>query len=263
MKFNKTSFLFNYSFQTIFVISPSNLYNNNCLRIDSSSTILWTVLRIKCLQSILIILYVINSPVLAVYTPLREAELHTDASTKGFGSVLLQRQEDGKFHPISNYSKCATSAKGKYYSFELETLAIIYALKRFRMYLEGISFTIVTDCHSLALTLSRKLVNPRIARWALELKNFEYRIRQGRGELMARVNATSRIPFVAVIEQGDVDFNLHITQSRDRTIREIRNKLQDGAWADIHWKMVQFFVMMHRDRGNYMYHWSQRILLYA
>ena len=48
----------------------------------------------------------VNSPVLAVYNPLRETELHTDASAKGYGSVLLQRQEDGKFHPISYYSKC-------------------------------------------------------------------------------------------------------------------------------------------------------------
>ena len=107
----------------------------------------------------------INPPVLTVYSPLRETELHTDRSTSGFLSVLLQRQEDGNF---TRSSKCTTSAEGKFHNFELETLAIIYALRRFRIYLEGILFIIVIDCNSLALTLSRKLVSPRITRWALE-----------------------------------------------------------------------------------------------
>lgn len=48
---------------------------------------------------------------------------------------------------------------------------MIYALRRFRTYLEGIPFKIVTDCNSLTLTLKRREMNPRIARWALELEN--------------------------------------------------------------------------------------------
>ena len=90
------------------------------------------------------------------------------------------------------------------------------------MYLDGISFTIVTDCNSLVLTLSRKLVNPGIARCALEL---ECRIRHRRDELMPHVDTLSRIPFMSVIEQGKVDFNMQVTHSRDRTIKKIRNKL--------------------------------------
>ena len=39
-----------------------------------------------------------NSPVLA--------DLYTDASVKGFGSVLLRSHMDKEFHPIEYYSKC-------------------------------------------------------------------------------------------------------------------------------------------------------------
>lgn len=42
----------------------------------------------------------IEAPVLAIYNPHNETELHCDASTLGFGAVLLQRGKDKQFHPI-------------------------------------------------------------------------------------------------------------------------------------------------------------------
>lgn len=80
----------------------------------------------------------VASPVLAIYNN-THTELHTDASARGLEAVLLQKQEDEKFHPVSYFSR-STSAAAKYHSFELETLAIIYALRRFRVYLKTISF---------------------------------------------------------------------------------------------------------------------------
>lgn len=74
-----------------------------------------------------------------------------------------------KFHPVAYYSKTTSDAEARYHSYESETLAIIYALARFKMFLEGIQFTIITDCNSLALTSNKKINNSRIAWWALEL----------------------------------------------------------------------------------------------
>lgn len=108
------------------------------------------------------------------------------------------------------------------------SIAIIYALRRFRVYLEGIPFTIVTDCNSLALTLGKRLVNPRIARWALELENYDYTIRHRRGELMSHVDALSRIPLIAAIDSIDVDTNIQIIQCEDELIRNIQEKLEDS-----------------------------------
>lgn len=83
----------------------------------------------------------------------------------------------------------------------------------------------MTDCNSLTLTLNKKLINPRIARWALELENFDYKVRHRKGELMTHVDALSRAPIVAAIEAYDVDLNIQITQSRDDNIRKIRELL--------------------------------------
>lgn len=156
-----------------------------------------------------------EAPILSVYNPHRETELHTDASSHGFGAVLLQKQDDGKFHPVAYYSKATTPPESRYHSFELETLAIIYGLNRFKMFLDGIPFTIVTDCNSLTLTLNKKMINPRIARWALELENYDYRVKHRRGELMGHVDVLSRKPVIAAVDANEVDVNIQISRPSD------------------------------------------------
>lgn len=62
----------------------------------------------------------ISRPVLAVYNPNAETEVHTDASQLGLGGILMQKFED-KFHPVAYYSRNTTDAEQKYHSYELET----------------------------------------------------------------------------------------------------------------------------------------------
>lgn len=87
----------------------------------------------------------IESPVLAIYDPTAETELHTDASSLGYGAILMQRQKDKKMHAIFYFSKRTTPIESKYHSYELELLAIVNALQRFRIYLQGLAFKIITD----------------------------------------------------------------------------------------------------------------------
>lgn len=42
----------------------------------------------------------VTSPILAIYDPKHETELHCAASSIGFGAILLQRKNDKKFHPV-------------------------------------------------------------------------------------------------------------------------------------------------------------------
>lgn len=117
-----------------------------------------------------------NQPVLPLYNPIATTELHTDASSYGYGAVLLQRQSDGHMHPIMYFSRRTTTTESHYHSYELETMAIVYALERFRVYLQGTPFIVVTDCSAVQLALSKKDVNPRISRWCMILKNYDYKI---------------------------------------------------------------------------------------
>lgn len=172
-----------------------------------------------------------TAPILAIYDPKKEIELHCDASSHGFGSVLMQRQEDKKFHPVAYYSKTTSPVEAKLISFELETLAIVYALKRFHTFLDRLPFTIVTDCEALAQTLKKRDLNPRIAKWALALENYAYQIQHRKGEQMAHVDALSRVAMAAAVETEGIDLNIQIAQGRDGNIRSIRERLEKEELA--------------------------------
>ncbi|GFT01612.1 retrovirus-related Pol polyprotein from transposon 17.6 [Trichonephila clavipes] len=65
---------------------------------------------------------------------------------KGTEQFYYKEAEDGKLHPVYYMSKKTNTAEEKYDSYELEVLTIINALKKFRVYLLGQHFKIVTDC---------------------------------------------------------------------------------------------------------------------
>lgn len=49
--------------------------------------------------------------VLRLYNYYAETELHTDASLLGFGAVLLQKQENKAFAPITYFSQATIDAE--------------------------------------------------------------------------------------------------------------------------------------------------------
>ncbi|XP_055932830.1 uncharacterized protein LOC129962855 [Argiope bruennichi] len=60
-------------------------------------------------------------------------ELHTDASKLGYGGILLQADDDDNLHPIAYMSKKTTPQEENLSSYELEVLAVIKALTKFRV----------------------------------------------------------------------------------------------------------------------------------
>lgn len=68
--------------------------------------------------------------------------LRTDASDRAIGAVLIQKNEHGNEKLISFTS---TSLKGSQKGYDIiyrEFVAIFHALKKFRHYLNGVSFKI-------------------------------------------------------------------------------------------------------------------------
>lgn len=169
-----------------------------------------------------------EQPVLAIYDPRAIAELHCDASSNGYGAILLQKQKDDKFHPIFYHSHRTTETESRYHSYELEMLSIINAIKRFHVYLLGIHFKIVTDCNSITLTLQRKDINPRVARWAMFLQNYSYEIEHRSGSRMQHVDALSRCNYILVIDGCSFNQTLAINQSTDPEIKLIFKHLEQS-----------------------------------
>lgn len=218
-----------------------------------------------------------SSPILAIYDPQKETELHCDASSHGFGAILLQKQEDGNFHPTAFFSKTTTGGESKYHSFELETMAVLYALERFRVYLEGIKFTIVTDCNALHMALEKRQVNARIARWTVDFSRYTFETRHRPGISMAHVDALSRCHAkkseekaeetgenederkltksykcqVMAIDTAGVEFRLQVAQNRDANVVKIREKLEKETMED--YEMRDGLVYRRNDGKSALY----------
>ena len=74
------------------------------------------------------------------------------------GAVLEQLGADDQWHPVEFFSKGLTSAQRNYSANEREMLAIFSALERWRQYLVGVQFQVLTDHQSLQyLTKDAKL----------------------------------------------------------------------------------------------------------
>lgn len=106
----------------------------------------------------------VTRPVLIIYDPNRITEVHTDASAVSVGAVLLQ-QINNQMTTIAYFSKQTTADQRCYHSYELETMAVVLALRYFRVYLLGIHFKVVTDCNALRATFSKRDLLPRVGRW--------------------------------------------------------------------------------------------------
>ncbi|GBN24637.1 Transposon Ty3-G Gag-Pol polyprotein [Araneus ventricosus] len=175
-----------------------------------------------------------EKPVLRIYNPNYETELHTDASLEGCGAILMQKSPDDKnFHPTYYISKKTTDAEKKYSSYELEALAVIEAVKKFRVYLLGIPFKIVTDCSALEKTMQKKDLVTRVARWALLLEEFDYVIEHRSGTRMTHVDALSRSPIdIFCISFDNILPRLKSAQDNDNEVKAIKELLRISAYEN-------------------------------
>ena len=174
-----------------------------------------------------------GDPVLKIYNPKNETELHTDACQIGYGAVILQKSPDGlKLHLIYYISCKTTPAEQKYSSYELEVLAIIEALKTFCICLLGIHFRIVTDCAEFEKTMSKKELATRVARWALLLDEFDYIIERSPGTKMKHVDALSRHPVMMTTAVTNISPQIKKAQEEDDEIKLIMEILKNNAYKD-------------------------------
>jgi len=86
-----------------------------------------------------------KSPILAIFDPQLPTRVEVDASGGGLGAVLTQKQPGDVWKPVYYASRKLSGPESRYAAIELEALAVCWAVNRFRSYLVGLEFIVLTD----------------------------------------------------------------------------------------------------------------------
>ncbi|WVZ70258.1 hypothetical protein U9M48_018935 [Paspalum notatum var. saurae] len=197
-----------------------------------------------------------SAPVLAQPDITKPFDVYCDASGSGLGCVLMQ---EGR---VIAYASCQLRKhEVNYPTHDLELLAVVYALKKWRHYLLGNTCHIYTDHKSLKYIFTQPELNMRQRRWLELIKDYDLEVHYHPGKANVVADALSRKahcnfiearPTVRVLccEIGDIEiptaleaelYNLVLeptikdqiiaAQKQDKGMSHIRDEIDDKKKA--------------------------------
>ena len=135
-----------------------------------------------------------SAPILAYADYSLPFELHIDASKQGLGAVLYQKQHE-KLRVIAYASRGLKPSEQNYPAHKLEFLSLKWAVtQKFRDYLYGHQFVVMTDNNPLSYVLSSAKLDATGHRWLTELGCFDFSVVYRSGLSNGDADALSRKP---------------------------------------------------------------------
>ena len=163
--------------------------------------------------------------------------LQTDACATGMGAVLYQLDDTNKRRIISHASAKFTQTEKRYHSNEQECLAVIWALRKFRHYLEDGNFTLRTDNRALTWLDNIKDGKGKLHRWAMYLRAFNFTVEHVAGKENELPDALSRNPGNEIFK--DDAGALEALLPPEQTKYEQRVYLASALVQDLHERIAQ------------------------
>jgi hypothetical protein len=179
---------------------------------------------------------VTSAPVLALPDFTKPFVVECDASTHGFGAVLLQEA-----HPIAYFSRPVAPRHRSLAAYERELIGLVNAIRHWRPYLWGRRFTVRTDHYSLKFLLDQRLSTIPQHHWVGKLLGFDFGVEYKPGSQNAVADALSRrdTPEGAVLAISAPRFDfldrLREEQANSPAVVALRDEIQAGSrgapWA--------------------------------
>ncbi|GKA75983.1 putative reverse transcriptase domain-containing protein [Tanacetum coccineum] len=141
-----------------------------------------------------------SAPILALPEGSENFVVYCDASHKGLGAVLMQKEK-----VIAYASRQLRVHEKNYTTHDLELGAVVFALKMWRHYLYGTKCVVFTDHKSLQHILDQKELNMRQRRWLELLSDYDCEIRYHPGKANVILSAQSK----ARKEENFINEDLH------------------------------------------------------
>ena len=203
-----------------------------------------------------------SAPILAYPNFEKPFILQTDASDVGLGVVLTQLDTSCHERVMSYASRTLSGREQNYTAMEKEALAVVFATKHFRVYLLGRKVQLVTDNRALKWlhTIQPK---GRIARWIMDLQDFEFSVTHRPGSSNQNADVLSRLnhdasssyrnasynlpnPFVNCFVGLVPDYNLYSAQREDSAILKVIEMKEKGCPRppQFVWQDNRFFLLI-------------------
>ena len=131
---------------------------------------LWTEKCVEAFQKLKELLT--SAPILAVPDPEGEFMVCTDASLEGIGAVLMQ---NGRV--IAYESRKLKDHELNYPMHDLELVAVVHGLVRWRHFLLGHKFELHSDHHTLQYIFTQPNLNARQRRWMEFLCEYDFEVK--------------------------------------------------------------------------------------
>ncbi|GJT18483.1 putative reverse transcriptase domain-containing protein, partial [Tanacetum coccineum] len=146
-----------------------------------------------------------SAPILALPEGSENFMVYCDASRKGLGAVLMQKEK-----VIAYASRQLKVHEKNYTTHNLELGAVVFALKMWRHYLYGTKYVMFTDHKSLQHILDQKELNMRQRRWLELLSDYDCEIRYHPGKVNVVADALSRKEWIKPLRVRALVFTISL-----------------------------------------------------
>jgi hypothetical protein len=130
---------------------------------------------------------VTSAPVLAMPDFTQPFVVECDASSHGFGAVLVQAG-----HPVAFFSRPVAPRHRALAAYERELIGLVQAVRHWRPYLWGRRFVVKTDHYRLKYLLDQRLATIPQHQWVGKLLGFDFSVEYRSGATNVVADALSR-----------------------------------------------------------------------